>query len=328
MPISLNRAQAHIAHWTPRLPSRPWWPNSLFFAAHVTTAAKIIEAGCLRCRRDLAVAGPIDHDIANQEALGTNPIAHDYVRLYFRTKTHFHLRTEGIKLLTDQYRLAAHMSVPIMFVFDFASVVTRRNVQFCDRKMAHAGIAPGNDEAYFDSIDFGKVYHDSGISDPFQRAEINDRRMAEVLVPDELPLDATLKSILCRTNFDATTLQHLLRTHNPSWQTKLRVVTKPAEMFFCWGSFITELQLAGNVLTLKVKTSNDYTQGKQLKFNIQQRLPNQGPSVWQHSSEITSTLLIAGWNPAHPEDWLIEIEDALAFTGPVPVVQAGTVVGG
>jgi hypothetical protein len=195
--------------------------------------------------------------------------------------------------------------------------------------MAHVGIAPGNDEAYFNNIDFGKVYHDSGISDPVQRAEINDRRMAEVLVPDELPLDGTLSLILCRTNFDALTLQHLLRAHDPAWRARLRVVTKPAEMFFCWGAYITDLQLAGTALTLKVKTSSDYTPGKQLKFNIQQRIPNQGPFVWQHDSEITNNpLLIAGWNPAHPHDWLIEIEDALAFTGPVPVAQAGTVVGG
>jgi hypothetical protein len=293
----------------------------------VTAAAKIIEAGCLRCRRDLAAIGAIQHDIANQEALGTNPVAHNYVRLYFRTKTHFHLRTEGIKLLSDQYRLPAHMSVPIMFLFDFSSVVTRPGVEFCDRKMAHVGIAAGNDEAYFNNIDFSRVYHDSGISDSVARAEINDRRMAEVLVPGDLPLDGTLKTIVCRTQFDAITLQHLLRTHDPAWRSKLRVVTKPAEMFFCWGTYISELQLAGSALTLKVKTSNDYVAGKPLKFNIQQRIPNQGPYIWQHSRAITNNpLLIQPWNAAHPGDWLIEIEDALAFAGPVPVAQPATVV--
>lgn len=326
MPISIRRAQQHVADWTPKLPSRPWWPNHLFFAAHVTAAASIIQTGRLRCRRDLA--GAIDHDVANQDALGTNPVAHNFVRLYFRTKTHFHLRTEGIKLSTDPYRLAAHMSVPVMFVFDFASVVTRPQVQFCDRKMAHVGIAPGNDEAYFNNIDFGSVYHDSGILDPARRAEVNDRRMAEVLVPDELPLDGSLKLILCRTNFEALTLQHILRAHDPAWRSKLRVATKPAEVFFCWGSFITDLQLAGDALTVKLKVSRDYRAGQKLKFNIQQRIPNQGSFEWAHDSVITNNpLLISGWNPAHPENWRIEIEDALAFEGAVQQVQTGTVVG-
>ena len=146
-----------------------------------------------------------------------------------------------------------------MFLFDFTSIVTRANVRFCDRKMAHVGILSGDDQAYFDAIDFARVYHDRSITDPVLRQDINDRRMAEVLVPDDLPLDVTLASILCRTNLDAMSLQHLLRGHDPSWRSKLRVATKPAEMFFCWGAYITELQFGTGALTLRVKASHDYT---------------------------------------------------------------------
>jgi hypothetical protein len=326
MPISVARAQAHIDHWSPKLPSRTWWPSNLFFAAHVTAAAKIIESGRLICRRNLA--GAIDHDIANQEALGTNPIAHDYVRLYFRPKTHFHLRTEGIKLLTDGYRLAAHMSQPIMFLFELPNVVTRPNVRFCERKMAHVNIVPGDDEAYFDTIDFSKVYHDSGITDPIARQDINDRRMAEVLVPDELPLAGTLRMIICRTNFDALSLQCLLRHHDPSWGPWLRVSTKPAEMFMCWGAYITELQFAGNVLNMKARPSRDYVAGTELKFYIRQGRPGLPPLEWKHNCALTNdTLRIAGWDPNATDDWKIEIEDALAFVGSIPVPQT-TVIGG
>jgi ssDNA thymidine ADP-ribosyltransferase, DarT len=219
------------------------------------------------CRRDLA--GQITHDVANQEALGTNPSAHDFVRLYFRPKTHFHLRTGGIKLLSDHFRLPSHMSMPIMFAFDLTKVVTRPKVAFCDRKMAHAGIAPGYDQAYFDAIDFAKVYHDTGISDPVTRQDINDRRMAEVLVPDSLPLKDALDMIICRTRFDAMSLLSMIDLTSP-WRVQVRVATKPAEMFFCWGAYITDLQHTAKELTLKLKPSKDYIHGATLKFNIRQ----------------------------------------------------------
>lgn len=324
MAISLARANAHIAHWTPLLPSRPWWPNHLFFAAHATTAAKILDAGSLRSRNALLQLGPIDHDIANQEALGTNPAAFDFVRLYFRPRTHFHLRTEGIKLLSDRYRLPAHMSVPIMFLFNLTAVVTRPSVAFCERKMAHAGIQPGADEQYFDGIDFKKVYHDSPIADPVARADINDRRMAEVLIPDELPLDATLDMIICRSTFDAFTLRHFLGDPD-RWRPKVRVSTKPPEMFFCWGAYISELQLAGNALTLKVKTSTDYRLGQPIKIKIVQHLPN-GSLEFSQTAQLTNNpFLISGWNTLHTDNWTIEIEDALAFRGQIPVAAPAKV---
>ena len=325
MPIPLARAQAHIAHWTPKLPSRNWWPNHLFFAAHVSAAADIIRAGQLICRRDLA--GAIGHDIANQDALGTNPAAHNYVRLYFRPKTVFHMRTEGIKLRADHFRLPAHMSVPVIFVFDLTKVVTRPNVHFCGRKMAHVGIVPGNDQNYFDAIDFERVYHDSATS-ALERAEIHDRRMAEVLIPDALPLAEALSMIICRTNFDAETLKHLVGNLDPIWWKKLRVSTKPAEMFFCWGSYITDLQLQDNALTLKVKSARDYKPGDMFKFNLVQYRRSKPPLVWNQEKALSDrSLLLRGWDTDHNYDWLIELEVALAFRGPIPVSQT-TVVGG
>lgn len=326
MPISLARAHAHIEEWTEKLPSRPWWPNHLFFAAHVTAAADILNSGRLQSRSALLQAVGIPHDIANQDALGTNPAAFEFVRLYFRPRTFFHLRTEGIKLLSDANRLPAHMSVPIMFVFRFEDVVTRQRVAFCDRKMAHVGILPGDDEAYFDNIDFSKVYHDRGISDPQERNAINDRRMAEVLVPQELPLDGTLERVICRTQFDRITLRSLLRDQ-AGWREKIRTSTKPAEMFFCWGAYLTELSLSGDVLTLRVKASNDYRAGDKIKLRVVQRLPDRKMCVYDEKMQITNNgIQIRGWAPEHPDRWRIDIEDALAFAGPIPVSAPGRVV--
>jgi len=297
------------------------WPKHLFFASHVTTAAKIIASGCLRSRDTV---GRIEHDVANQEALGTNRDAWKYVRLYFRPRTDFHLRTEGIKLLTDRWRFDAHMSIPFMFVLNLDKVVTRHDASFCDRKMAHVGIVPGSDETYFDTIDFAKVYHEAPISDPQLRREINDRGMAEVLVPDELPLrDGVLEAIVCRTQIDALTLQYLARGQDRYFLDKIRVSTRPVELFFCWGAYVEDFQFSGNALTLRVRASRDYKQGQALKFRIVQERGGSPHMVWNANVALADKpLRISGFDANVQESWLVEIEDALAFCGRAPSIHA------
>ena len=203
MPINLKQANEHIANWQHRLGAHGFWATHLFHSAHVTTAAKIIQAGELLSREQV---GAVEFDVANQEALASNKAAWNYVRLYFRPRTNFHLRTEGIKLLTDQYRLPFHMTIPVLFVFHLEKVITSKGTCFSNRKMAHAGMLPGCDWSYFERIDFEKVYHEGPICDRVERQEIQDIRMAEVLIPNALPLEQYLAYILCRTKIEADTL--------------------------------------------------------------------------------------------------------------------------
>ena len=161
MPISLEQAQGHVEYWRTKLGPYSYWPEYLYFTAHITAGAQIIRSGRLLSRQNV---GAIAHDIANQEALASNADAWRYVRLYFRPKTSFHLKTEGIKLLTDRYRQGPHMSIPIVFVFKLPNIITRRGVCFSDRKMAHAWMVPGSDWPYFARIDFAKVYHEGPLS--------------------------------------------------------------------------------------------------------------------------------------------------------------------
>ena len=62
--------------------------------------------------------------MANQGALSNNPDAHQYVRLYFRPRNSFHLKTEGVKAIGDPYRAQNHMSIPVAFAFDFQKEMT------------------------------------------------------------------------------------------------------------------------------------------------------------------------------------------------------------
>lgn len=308
MPISLERARQHNTEWQANLPDRGYWPRFLFFTAHVTTAATILGAGELRSRR---LVGNVGFDIAHPEAIAINEFAWDFVRLYFRPRTVFHMRTEGIKLLTDRHRLAAHMSVPVMFVFKLEDVVTRAGVCFSGRKMAHRDERPGNDEQFFNNIDFSRVYHESPIVDPQLRSEIHDARMAEVLVPERLPLLETLEAIVCRTAVDAQTLRHLVADGENPLLNLVRSSTRAAEMFFCQGAYVRDLSLSARQLTFQVKPSQDYRPGQLLRIAITQ-------VDGRESMEVNTPLeggpvVVTDFDPAYAGAYRIEIEDALAF---------------
>lgn len=311
MPISIEQADSHVANWSAFLGSRGYWANHLFFTADAQTAADVLRSGQLVCRQNLGV---IARDVANQGALAANVDAHNYVRLYFRPKTNFHLRTEGIKLLADQYRLEHHMSMPIIFVFDLKSIVTMRGVCFSNRNMAHAGQVPGNDWTYFSSIDFSKVYHEGPISDRIAGHEIRDIRMAEVLVPGSLALRGHLKYILCRTHFDRMSLQFLARGADSDLIELLRAAAKPAEMFFCWGSYIEELSVDDDVMTLRVKAARDYQSNQTIKFCVDLMNGNRVKQSWSEE-RVLKPIRLKGFDITQGDHWRIQIEESLAFIG-------------
>ena len=92
-------------------------------------------------------------------------------------------------------------------------------------------------------------------------------------------------------------------------------------MFFCRGCYITDLRLSDTELTLKIKASQDYRPDEQIKIHIQQNRGSELALIWDHSQALTRPFLIKGWDKDFPANWIINIEDALAFCGPVPLAQ-------
>jgi len=314
MPINLKQATDHIAKWQEKLGVYGFWAAHLFHSAHVTTAARIIQAGNLLSRNRIGV---VEFDVANQEALASNKDAWNYVRLYFRPRTNFHLRTEGIKLLTDPYRYRFHMTIPVSFVFHMEKVVTSKGACFSNRKMAHAGMLPGCDWPYFEHIDFEKVYHEGPISDRTEREEIQDTRMAEVLIPDALQLEGNLAYVLCRINLEAETLCWLVgNEHQAFMKQYLRVATKPTKLFLCWGSYLDELSFDQRHLTLKVKPSHDYLKDQLISIKVNRFENNILQQHWHGQTSISSApLRIQGFRSGQSSHWVVEVEDGLAFNG-------------
>ena len=177
MPISTARADRHVADWSTRA-GKVYWPKYLFHTAHVTVAVGALSDNKLICRQ---MQDKLIHDVANPGAIASNVDALKYVRLYFRPRTHFHLRTEGVKFRNDPNRQENQMSIPIILMFDFVKVVTQGGVGFSNGKMAHFEAKSGFDEMFFNSIPFADVYHDGALSQT-RIAEVNERRMSEVIM--------------------------------------------------------------------------------------------------------------------------------------------------
>jgi hypothetical protein len=314
MPISRARFDAHVKEWQPKA-GRNYWPNFLFHYADVTVVAAIVRERKLRCR---SAQPRLICDVAEPGALAANPDAQNFVRLHFRPKNHFHLSTEGVKFRDDLYRRDTHMSIPVALMLDAGQVLTSAGVGFSGRKLAHIGEQACFDEAGFDQICFADVYHDGN---PGVRGrEINDRRTAEVIVPHELELDNCLKFIYCRSAYDEMTLRHLVgNDQDYALLKRVRVLTNPSELFFCWGTFLQFLDYTDRSIRLKLFQGKNYNRGRRIRCQIEQQTSTGATRNCDFEEVINNEgVQIAPFISDPKSIWKVEIEDCLAFQGPLP----------
>lgn len=306
MAISVNRANRHTAEWTAslaRFPSRGGWGSSLYHACQIETAAEIIRRGHIICRHDQDI---VLCDVANQGALWNNPDAHKYVRLYFRPKNRFHLKTEGIKSRIDPYRIDPHMSIPVMFVFDFVSVMTCTNSYFVSGNFASQALCPQQGDTNFDQLNFDYIYHDSPVPNDL-KATIHDARMAEALIEGALSLQ-TLKAVVCRTIYEERMLRRL--TSNVDVSNIRFSVEKAGSIFFRRGIYISELYTQDGVLHFDFAApliGRKETYAVTVQCGAQRNEYELKPQRWRIPAIV---------NPNPSAIWRVEIEGCLAFEGP------------
>jgi len=245
MPITVDRAARHVADWSAKLapyPTRASWPAHLFHTCQLEVAVEIIKSGCVTCRSKV---GKLICDVANQGAVWNNPDAHHYVRLYFRPRNSFHLKTEGVKAAGDRYRVDPHMSIPIAFAFDLQKVITLPNSVFVPGNFAKTFAAPLTGDAEFDKMPFDLIYHDAALT-PDKMAEVHNWRMSEVVVSGSLPL-SNLCYVICRTTHEERTLRYAL---GQSVGVKIIVEQKGA-IFMRKGLFIDEIYWEADMLHMR-----------------------------------------------------------------------------
>jgi ssDNA thymidine ADP-ribosyltransferase, DarT len=244
MSVTVARAQRHITDWSrhlARFTTRANWSAHLFHTCQLEVAAEIIKSGGIKCR------GNVEHlicDVANQGAVWNNPDAHNYVRLYFRPRNSFHLKTEGVKATGDPYRVDPHMSVPIAFAFDFQKVITLPNCGFVPGNFSKTGAAPLSGDAEFDKMQFEFIYHDSALPQE-KMAEVHNWRMSEAVVSGTLSL-ANLSYVICRTTHEERTLRHAL-----GGQVAHKIIVEQkGSIFMRRGMFIDEIYWASDLLNI------------------------------------------------------------------------------
>ncbi len=318
MPVSIERANKHVDAWTTKLKSLSAirsWPRFLFHAAQAEVVVEILKTGQLIPRE---LQDHLVHDVANQGAIASNPDALQYARMYFRPKNMFHLKTEGIKLIGDQYRDALQMSVPIMLVFDLKSVLILPSTGFSIGKLAGAFEAPNFTEEFFDTIPFADVYHDAA---PSSRGnEIRNHRMSEVVHNGPLEVSPHLKYIVCRSTFDRQTLLHLLGPLADEYRQRIVLESTLCSTFMRKATYISNLQREDGELTIG--------------FHLPVRPPDLEKFTvqvcqYRHYGEVLKTAQyrwpiglkqgrIAGFSDDADTLWTINVDQVLAFNGSIP----------
>jgi hypothetical protein len=311
--ITLARAQKHVAEQQRRLATtqqRSAWPQFLFHTTHVTNAVNIVRQGFLGARNVVENF----HDVANQGALASFDASHDYARLYFRPRNPFHVRTEGIKCVSDLYRFDYQMSVPVCFIFLLTDVITRNDCLFSKGNVQRSHDFLTSDEN-FDTLDFNAIYHDSW-TDANNRPYIHDCRMAEVAVQGQLPLAGGLNSIIFRTKWDMETFRHLCSEANVRCDHPLSVEQVRSSLFMNEGFHLTDLNFSDERIQLSFQFPvRNAPADKIYELTVVQNYPG-GSLRFDKKMELSKpSLSIVNFKAEPKAIWNIDLERVLAFRG-------------
>lgn len=226
MTLSRQRVQAHIERWSRQLKSvgLGQWPKYIYHFTDLRNAASVLNSGVICSRQRANRRGLMVNDNASHAVIaGTEPSHLQFARFYFRPKTPTQYRNEGIRS-SSHYDLGSHCPSPVYFLFRAEELLTRRDLLISDGNMAAQGVVFGRAGEMFDRVPWEMVYHEGTIRAGEPKRKIIFHRHAEALVPDELPLDDTLRYVVCRSDAERNTLKHLLsESAHSSWSAKLRV---------------------------------------------------------------------------------------------------------
>src|SRR5688572_2580985 len=156
--------------------ARSWWPDFLFHVTDVQNAARILISGRVLSRAQCIATGVLAVDSASEEVIGsTDRRWIEYARLYFRPRTPFQYQTEGFRPIGQRGSLNAYCPMPIVLLFDSASILTRDDSQFSDGNLASPNVVVGCSAEFFERLPFKEMYHDSWLTDDEKRSVIYHR---------------------------------------------------------------------------------------------------------------------------------------------------------
>lgn len=272
MGIPLSKAQSHIEQWcaTLRSPSgylyRTKWPKYLFHHASLSNATSILNAGALLSRH--AAEGFAHDDVAPTEVIARRSDAHKFARLYFRPRTPTQYQVEGIRKASECYLgdTSNHVPVLYMFLFSSESVLTLEGTQFSNGNMQSPQTKFSDTEDFFDSIPFGKVFHE-GSFDQNEKDVILKARCAEVLAESPLLLTDHLKFVLCRSEAERHTLLDSHPQADTALKARIRTFTEVG-IFQCQYTYVKGVDLLSNNCLIQFAPRRD---GKAIECELMVR---------------------------------------------------------
>ena len=225
------------------------WVKFAFHFTDIINAIAILTTGKVRCRADLELENLLSVDIASPTVLATTSAeVKKSVRLYFRPRTPTQHQMEGIRPDGNLWN-ESHCPVPVFFLFDLLTILTKDDCSFSDGNLAALGPKRLYSTAReLATLDFQKIYHVDWLSAENKR-DIILHRNAEIVIPKELDLDS-LKFIYCRTPAEKETLLHKLPWEVKSeWGSRI-IVASSTSLFYRHWVFIDTVILDHKSATL------------------------------------------------------------------------------
>ncbi len=246
--------------------SRRWWPHFVYHFTDIRNAVSVLERGALLSRNEASHTGAMITDNASPQVIyQTDDQWKDYARLYFRPRTPTQYHNEGFRP-SSHYGLGAHCPMPIYFLFDSQSILTRPDLQFSNGNLASSGSEVFSTMEDLNQMPFTDIYHDGPIMGSEDRIQqVTSRRQAEAIVPNRLDLDS-LKFIVCRSEAEHETLLHLLTSKSRDrWQSKIVLENDESNIFTKDWVYVKSVELERSSITFH--------------FNFKSNLDQDGPFV-------------------------------------------------
>lgn len=243
------------------------------FAYHFTdleNLLSILEQGVLKSRIDVMENTLMRNDNSSLEVIqNTESWKKQYVRLYHRPKTPTQYHNEGLRSSSTLSNLKAHCPFPVFLLFDSSGILCKDDVVFTSKSLAlHSDIEYYSTPEEYAKLPFDKIFHDGGFS-PDEKEDIIQHRQAEILIPNELTIDGYLKFILVRSINEKKTLLNQLTAETREKYKMLIRIDKQANIFFRYWTFIDEIVLKSESMTLMVNVGLG-----QPKFNLRVEVTN------------------------------------------------------
>jgi hypothetical protein len=202
-----------------------------------------------------ASAGRRPKDIAGTDVINLTERAHNFARLYFRPRNPTQWNVEGVRKPEELYGgdPNTHAPVLVVFVFDARKILCRDGVYFSNGNMQSASSLLGDNDEFFRSIDFSKVYHVGGISGD---RSIITARCAEILIPNRLILDECLSHVLCRSQAERLMLISGLGSDAGRWASRIHV-SSDTSVFEKKYAYVESILLRRDGVVFQLKPRSD-----------------------------------------------------------------------